>query len=58
MKSVIIIAIAFVLLIPVTAFATNGYVSPTDENIKITYSTIIETEYLGDCNWNCKKYIR
>ena len=37
MKPIIIIAIAFVLLIPTTAFATEGYVSSTDTNIKITY---------------------
>jgi len=28
---------AFVLLIPTTVFATEGYVSSTDDNIKITY---------------------
>ncbi len=47
MKPVIIIAIAFVLLIPVTVFATDGYVSEPDENIKITYSEIIKSDF-GD----------
>ena len=39
MKPIVIITLAFVLLIPLNVFATDGYVSSTDENIKITYHT-------------------
>jgi|SaaInlV_165m_DNA_3_1040750.scaffolds.fasta_scaffold06707_3 preprotein translocase subunit YajC len=47
MKSVLIIVLAIVLLVPISVFATDGYVSSPDKNIKITYSKIIESEF-GD----------